>query len=226
MKLGRRSVTSYAACSGYVHAEAVAAYGLPPSSVTTILNGIDIDRFLEIRGRRSDRDGGPFTFGMVGSLETHKDQAILIRALQVIRSTGVDARLVLIGSGRNEPVLRALTSELALDHAVIFRGAVSDVAPELIALDVFAYSVTDQEGLGIALVEALAAGLPAVASDVGACREVLNGGRLGRLVDGSDPQDWARELLDARTRTPAPVDSLARFDIGQTSRAYDQLLGY
>ena len=62
-------------------------------------------------------------------------------------------------------------------------GSVSDVRPELLKMDVFAYSVNPQEGLGIALVEAMAAGLPCVAATMwGACQEVLDWGKR-RTID-------------------------------------------
>jgi Glycosyltransferase len=70
--------------------------------------------------------------------------------------------------------------------------------------DVFAFSVRAEEGLGIALVEAMAAGLPVVATDVGACREVLDNGRCGLLVPAADPDRLAGALEQAALR-PDPA---------------------
>ena len=91
-------------------------------------------------------------------------------------------------------------------------------------MDVFAYSVHGQEGLGIALVEALAAGVPVVASDVGACREVLENGRWGALVKQGDPQALADAIIETSLTPPPPPESVRRFDILDTFHAYQSLL--
>ena len=77
---------------------------------------------------------------------------------------------------------------------MVFWGPRSDV-PELLGqMDVFAFSTTRDEGFGIALIEAMAAGLPVVASDVPACREVLDDGAAGILVPAGDPAPLAQAI--------------------------------
>ena len=68
---------------------------------------------------------------------------------------------------------------------VLFLGARNDVNKILDKVDIFAFSTTDDEGFGIALTEAMAKGLPILASDVGACREILLKGECGLLVKSS-----------------------------------------
>jgi glycosyltransferase involved in cell wall biosynthesis len=76
----------------------------------------------------------------------------------------------------------------------VFWGRREDI-PELLGrMDVYAFSTTRDEGFGIALIEAMAAGLPVVASDVPACREVLAEGEAGRLVPAGDPDALASAL--------------------------------
>lgn len=225
MQAGRPFVTRHAACSDHVRADAVRAYGLPEASVVTVPNGIDVDRFVSVRQQRRDRPPREgLLVGMVASLETHKDQATLLAALAEMRRRGVSGRVRLVGSGEREPMLRDLAVRLDVADAVEWTGVLHDVTPALADLDVFAYSVTAEEGLGIALVEALAAGVPIVASDVGACREVLDGGRYGTLVARQDPVAWADALL-AHDRRVAPVAAVSRYDLRAMADAYDILLG-
>jgi len=100
-------------------------------------------------------------------------------------------------------------------------------------MDLFVFSTTPEEGQGIALIEAMAAGVPVVASDVGACREVLDDGTLGLLVPPSDPKTLAEAILAvlrdpeaARERAARARDKAFReFDITAMARAYARLLG-
>ena len=110
--------------------------------------------------------------------------------------------------------------------------------PELIGqLDVFVFAATPDEGLGIALIEAMAAGVPVVASDVGACREVLDhdgpGGALGLLVPPRDPVALADAILRVRAEPAAAAARAERarrkafeaFDAERMAAAYAELLG-
>jgi glycosyltransferase involved in cell wall biosynthesis len=162
---------------------------------------------------------------MVASLEWSKDHPALFRGFAALLGRGVNARLRIVGDGARRRELEMLVKMLGITDRVEWRGAVDDVPRELATLDVFAFAVTEGEGLGIALVEALAAGLPVVASDVGACREVLAGGRWGRLVPGTDPDAWAEALIGATDATVPQPDELSRYDMKETYRAYARLLG-
>lgn len=226
LQAGRPFVTMHAACSDYIADQCKVAYGLPRRAVAAVPNGIDLDKYLASRDARSgQRSNDPLRIGMVASLEAHKDHPTLLRGFAALLARGVNARLRIVGDGERRRELEQLARNLGIDNSVEWRGAVDDVAGELAALDVFAFATTESEGLGIALVEALAAGLPVVASDVGACREVLANGRWGRLVRGTDPDVWAEALAGAMdAAVPAP-EELARYDVRETYRAYARLLG-
>lgn len=225
MLAGRPFVNRYVACSEHVRRESIRAYRLPGQAVTTVPNGIPLDEFFHVRYARTSRPPrGPLKVGMVGSLEAHKDQATLLQAVSLLTSKGVNVRLRLIGAGSREAYLRQIAQDWGILDRVEWAGTVTDVPAELARLDVFAYSVREEEGLGIALVEALAAGLPVVASDVGACREVLDGGQLGLLVPQQDAAAWADSIIAARSLPPTSAEALARYDIRETARAYDALL--
>ncbi|MCH8168839.1 MAG: glycosyltransferase [Proteobacteria bacterium] len=226
LRLADRFTTAYAACSSPVRERSLEAYGLDPAKVALVRNGIDLDRFLAVRDRRVARPTrtGPLRIGMVASLEPSKEHPTLLRALARRRAEGEDVELVLIGDGSRRAELEALAGRLDIARAVIWRGSVRDVPGELGKLDVFAFSANPAEGLGIALIEALVSGLPVVASDVPACRAVLEDGRWGLLAVPGDAEDWARTLARYReARIPGP-DALAIYDVGQTFRSYRALL--
>jgi glycosyltransferase involved in cell wall biosynthesis len=159
-----------------------------------IPNGCDTQaiaaRAAAARARRPP--GDPRRVLMVARLDPIKDQATLIRAFAAARQPGWELQLV--GDGPERPRLEALARALGLDPAQVFLGRRADI-PELLGqADLFAFSTTAAEGFGIALIEALAAGLPVIASDVPACREVLVQGEAGELLPPSDPDQWARCL--------------------------------
>ena len=106
--------------------------------------------------------------------------------------------------------------------------------PELVGqLDLFVFATTPDEGLGIALIEAMAVGVPVVASDVGACREVLDDGALGLLVPPGDPvalADAIERVRDDPETAAARVERARRkafevFDAERMAAAYADVLG-
>jgi len=220
--IGRLLGTIHVACSDHVLHASLAAYPLRPVDIVAVANGVDLKWFAGVREQREAPDGNP-VIGMVGSFEIHKRQEVLLDALHLLRARGIEARLVLVGTGSRRDELLARARTLQLGSAVTWVPLSRDVREELRSMDVFAYAVSNQEGLGIALVEALAAGLPAVASDVGAAREVLEEGALGTLVSGGADQ-WADRLLAAVRMPPVPLERLARFDIDETARAYRRVI--
>lgn len=221
---GWPSVTAMCACSEFVAGSSIDAYRLPRRKIRAVLNGIDLDAFDAIRSKRPRPLGSAWTVAMVGSLGHHKDHATLLRAFAELRRRGHDVELRLAGSGVLETELRSLADQLSVSEHVGW-GAVADARSVLQEADVFAYSVTPQEGMGIALAEALAAGVPAVVSDVAACREILEGGRLGTLVPSSDPALWADALETARGTPPVDRSDLEIFDIARTLASYKVALG-
>jgi glycosyltransferase involved in cell wall biosynthesis len=173
---------------------------------SVIHNGIDLfpyDAPADEQARAALRrelqlPAGVSAIGCVGLLWDAKGQEHLIRALAQIRRSGSPAVVVLVGSGTDETMLRELTDELGVREAVRFAGWREDVPRVLRALDIYVQpSLT--EGLPLAVVEAAAAELPIVASDVGGIPEIIEHGRNGLLVPPGDPQALAvaiQELID------------------------------
>ncbi|MBK1620627.1 hypothetical protein CKO42_19780 [Lamprobacter modestohalophilus] len=227
MRIGAFFVGNHIACSDVVADDCRNYYGL--RNVVAVPNGTNLSKWLGLRKRQYNEDAKldenmPFKFAMVGSLEPSKNHEVLIRALPRILIKGGNPELHLIGEGSMRRPLEELAKALGVHQLIVWHGTLSDVGKALALVDLFVYAAKEEEGLGIALVEALAAGLPVVASDVPACREVLEGGRRGRLVPGDDPEAWADALLCKEPIAIPPVDALARYDIAATWGQYRRSL--
>ncbi len=167
-----------------------------------IPNGCDTptiaERAAAVRARRPPGDDRRLL--MVARLDPIKDQATLLRAFAVARLPGW--QLHLVGDGEDRPCLETLAKELGLDPSQVFLGRRADI-PELLGLaDLFAFSTTAAEGFGIALIEAMAAELPVLASDVPACREVLQNGAGGELLPAGDVAAWSQRLTQLLASEP------------------------
>jgi glycosyltransferase involved in cell wall biosynthesis len=141
---------------------------------------------------------------MVATLERHKDHATALKAAVLVRRQEPAFRLQFSGDGSLRADLENQAVQLGLQNTVEFLGMRRDV-PELLGrAGLFIFSTTPQEGLGTVLLEAMAAGLPIVASDVPACREVLAGGKYGTLVPPADPEALAAAILLVLQKGTAP----------------------
>jgi glycosyltransferase involved in cell wall biosynthesis/peptidoglycan/xylan/chitin deacetylase (PgdA/CDA1 family) len=162
-------------------AEALTCYALPQTQTITVLNGIDSGRFGPSVGRTVRRQGSEWRIGSVARLSPEKGARILLQAFARLHADQPASRLVLAGDGPDRGALESYAGELGIAGAVDFLGARRDVAQLLGTFDLFVLpSLT--EGIPLALLEAMAAGLPIVASGVGGVPEVLVDGESGVLV--------------------------------------------
>jgi D-inositol-3-phosphate glycosyltransferase len=181
--------------------------GVDVRRLRVIPSGVDVERF-----RPRDRLGSRRTLGLpadarvilfVGTLEARKQVDRLVAALPAVRKTVPNASLVVIGtgdhagSGDQMPLLRRMVDELRLNEAVRFAGRVpeEDLADWYAAADVFALP-SSSEGQGIAALEAMACGLPVVASAVGGLLTFVEDGRNGYLVPSGDVPALASRLIE------------------------------
>ena len=184
--------------SRYTRGRVAAAFG-PMAALEPLPPGIDADRFRPDPGaraavRRRYALGDAPVVTCVSRLVARKGQDVLIRALPGIRARVPGTRLLLVGGGPDAGRLRALAVAHGVADAVVFAGAVDegDLAAHHAAGDVFALPCRtrgwglDVEGLGIALLEASASGLPVVAGRSGGAPETVQEGRTGHVVYGRD----------------------------------------
>lgn len=156
-----------------------------PSGSRVIPNGIEVPN-PELPQRATSLKNKRNVVGMVARLDTIKDHATLLKAFALLRRKNALAELWIIGDGPERGLLEGMASTLRVDQSVRFLGRQLDVFALLRKIDLFAFSTTIAEGFGIALTEAMIAGVPIVASDVPATREVLEGGKAGILVEAGN----------------------------------------
>jgi len=183
---------------------AVNHVGIPSEKIVIIPNGIQLPDFEclfdTVQARSELRlPGNHVLVGTVARLDPVKRLDILLHALRSLP----DVYAVIIGDGPERARLTALSEGLGLANRVYFPGHQGDVWPWLAALDVFALS-SDWEGMSNALLEAMAAGLPVVATEVGGTPDVVVDGTTGLLVPRRDPAALAEAVAslvnDADTR--------------------------
>ena len=207
--------------------------GAAPSKVVAIPNGVDTELFLPGDGaaarQRLGLSAANRVIGAVGRLDPVKDHATLFRAFAELAPARPDLRLVLVGDGPHSGDLRVLARELDLADRILMAGARDDLPDLLRAFDVFALP-SRTEGLSNTLLEALASGIPAVATRVGGNPEVLDGVG-GALVPPADPAALAEAvaaLLDdpaarARAGREGRERVVRRFSLPAMTDAYDRL---
>ena len=214
--------------------------GLRQEKVLTIPNGVDLDRFgncdrLEAR-RALGVPASGVILGTVGRLDPVKDQAGLVRAFAEVAQAHREAWLIVAGDGPCRADLLGLACDLRVSERVRFLGECRNVPGILAAMDVFVLPSIG-EGMSNTLLEAMASGLPVVATRVGGNPELVEDRVSGRLVPSRDPRALAgaiAEYLDdphlrslhgkASRERAAGSFSLERMTEAYTN-LYGQLLG-
>lgn len=177
--------------------------GIPAHRLHTIYNGVDTTRFTPAVGARAPIAGCPFNgpdlwlLGTVGRMQTVKAQPILVRAF-VQALTEAPAlrdrlRLVLVGDGPLRAECEALLQQAGLAQLAWFAGERADVPDVMRGLDCFVLPSL-AEGISNTILEAMATGLPVLATEVGANGELVVPGRTGQLVAPGDASALARGL--------------------------------
>jgi sugar transferase (PEP-CTERM/EpsH1 system associated) len=175
----------------------VTAVGIPARKVLVIRNGIDVGRFARLADPAQLRlqlgyRGSEFVVGTVGRLDAVKDQASLVEAMPLLLGRTPHARLVIAGDGPEMPRLRGMIEESGLTESVRLLGHWDDIPSLLGALDLFVLPSLG-EGLCNTVLEAMAAGLPVVATRVGGNPELIHDGSTGMLFPARNP----RALVEA-----------------------------
>jgi glycosyltransferase involved in cell wall biosynthesis len=193
--------------------------GLPASKVWLCRHGVDLDRFDD---DRSDPQSGRIL--SIGRLVPKKGFDVLVRACGEMRRRGSDFELRIIGGGPLRDELLALAREEGIADLVHLTGSMSqaEVAGELAAAQVFALSPVvmpngDRDGIPNVLLEAMAAGVPVVASAVSGIPEVIADGVTGRLVPHGRPDRLADALMQMLSDAPqrARLAEAARRFVGE-----------
>lgn len=205
---GRLLTTHFHALTGAVKDSAVRTLRLPPERITVVPRGRSPARLGTPGPERRERarralglEPGDEVVVNVGRQDYQKGHRFLVEAAALLAPERHRLKVVVAGKeGRMTPELRRLSAERGLEGTVRFLGNRSDVPDVLAAGDVFAFPSL-YEGIGGAVIEAMALGLPVVCSDIAPLREVVEAGRSALLVPPEDPASLASalaRLLDDR----------------------------
>lgn len=204
--------------------------GYKESRIVVAPNGIELDRFSSIEPLRANSLS--LTVGIIASLVPAKNHEMFLRAAAIVHIAMPEVRFLVAGDGPLAEHLSELARGMGLENCVQFLGRVTDVPSLLGGLDVVCLS-SDTEALPLSVMEAMAAGRPVIATDVGAVRDLVSPGETGYLVPAGDdpalaaaihqllshPQDVAD--FGARARAVA----MSRFGIEKTADVYESTLG-
>jgi glycosyltransferase involved in cell wall biosynthesis len=170
--------------------------GVPPEKITLVPNAIDLRRFSPGTVTRSASRAalgltgeGPVVAG-VGRLNPQKNFSLFLEIAALLAPEFPEVRFLLAGEGPEESMLRAKVRELGLGDRVVFAGYVADTRRVYVAADVLLMP-SRFEGLPMTLLEAMAMGLPVVASRLDGIAEVVEDGKEGFLVDAGDGAGFA-----------------------------------
>ncbi len=217
----------------------VSRYGRGRVPVRLIYNGIPLDRFdRETVAPKRKELSIPEHHRVVGHIATFtskKKQDDLLRAAKLVLDQEPNVTFVLVGKGDLRPQLERLADELGIRDHVVFLGFVTDPQNVLSCFDIFALSSL-YEGLPTVVIEAMALGVPVVATRVGGTAEIVNDGYDGLLVPPGDPPALARgmlrllrdDALRAEMSRRAEAATRSKFDIRrrvqEVEQAYDEVL--
>ncbi|HEX5352522.1 MAG TPA: TIGR03088 family PEP-CTERM/XrtA system glycosyltransferase [Rhodanobacteraceae bacterium] len=197
-------IDRYVAVSRDLQAWLLNGVGIDPSKVACIPNGIDAAKFVASPVLKNTRPllgdfapSGTLLIGTISRLDAVKDQAGLIASFKLLCDSSPDAdarlRLVIVGEGPERRRLEQQIAGLNLGGRVRLLGKREDVAALLAEWDLFVLSSV-AEGMPNAVLEAMASGLPVVATNVGGIPEVVADGVTGTLVPARDPTALAEAL--------------------------------
>jgi glycosyltransferase involved in cell wall biosynthesis len=192
-----------------------------PQLATTVVENFEA---LAAGPSRAPWTGRP-RLGSVGRLHRNKGYDLLLDAAALLRDRGMGFSLTLVGDGPERAALERQAATLNLTDRVAFLGWLENPSEALRAMDLFVLS-SRVEPFGLVVIEAMAAGLPVVSTDIGGPRDILAGGRLGRLVPAGSAQaladgiaavlaDPAAALETARV---AQAEALARYSMDAGGR--------
>lgn len=207
--LYRRATALVVTVTEAIRGQYVAAGLLPPERVVALPGGADAETYRpramgdEMRARLGARPGEVLV-GMVGGLRVMKGHQVVIDATAQLAATGLRPRVVFIGRGSMEAVIRGAVHRAGLDGQITIAGFAEDLPEVMAALDIALYVPLESDGMSRVAFECLAAGRPLVASRVGAAVEVLADGEDALLVPAGDAgalaAALARMVRDAKLR--------------------------
>lgn len=140
-------------------------------------------------------DSSLFTIITVGELSRRKNQVVVLEAVAQLKDPSI--KVILCGTGANMNILKNRVRKLKIQNQVEFKGYCTDISEQLRKADCFVFPSL-QEGMPVALMEAMAAGLPVICSDVRGNRDLIHDGIGGYLVHPKDVQGYVKAIKNVR----------------------------
>jgi len=168
--------------------------------IKIIYNGINTDVFrsersgLNLMRKELNLKENSKMIGIVARLEPVKDHLTLLNAFKIVTEKIPGSILLIVGDGSQRIILKQKVAELKLNQNILFLGSRGDIPNILSALDVFVLS-SENEGLSLSLLEAMAMGKPVVATNAGGNPEIVTDGITGMLVPQKNPQKMAEAIV-------------------------------
>jgi L-malate glycosyltransferase len=203
--------------------ELIERFGVNPDKIHEIPAGVDVAKFAESppddQLRRELGFEGMMVVGAVGKLSRVKNHALFLRAAARLASARRNVAFLIVGDGALRKELEDLAGWLGIANRTLFLGERADV-PRLLALtDVFVMPSVS-EGLPNAVMEAMSAGVPVVATNVGGVSELVEDGVTGRLVPAEGEMELA-EAIGALLDDPAAREEMSRAALERVKSVYD-----
>jgi glycosyltransferase involved in cell wall biosynthesis len=232
LAIGRRAPVLVLAVSDST-GRALVEGGVPAERVATLYNGIDLAGLRDGAARAPARVNGAPRVGSVGRLTPLKGHAVVLDAAAALLERGVDADFVIAGAAAREAPshlqeLRARAERLGIADRVELVSPFPDLARVLSGLDVMVHASVLPDSLPTTVLEAMALGVPVVATDLGGVPELVRDAETGIVVPPNDPERIADAVaaLIAAPETRAAVgraayeEATARFDVAEFADAF------
>jgi glycosyltransferase involved in cell wall biosynthesis len=205
-------------------AEVLVENGIPEGRVRVVPDGLPPDAFVE----KDMPAFPPYRLVHAGAFDGRKGQGLAVEVLAGLTGRGRDVTLTLLGEGPERAPIEALARKLGVANRCFFKGLVDNVAQEFASAHLLLLP-SDSEGAPLVLAEAMAAGCPSVAHDIGGVRELLCDGRAGLLIPGLRTRDWEEavaSLLDSAIERTHLVDAGRRAASERTIETTAEILLY
>lgn len=224
-RLYRPFVSHYVALSGQIARYLNRAVGVPEMHITRICNGVDARRFHPAEGGPGMLEASPYNasglivIGTVGRLQPVKDQLNLVRAFALLMQRAPNEarrlRLMIVGDGPMRSQIEGEIAHFGLGERVWLAGERGDIPEVMRAMDVFVLP-SRAEGISNTILEAMACGLPVIATEVGGNGELVDHGNTGGLAPANNSEALAayleRYVKDADLRAKHGLAARARIE--------------
>lgn len=175
-------------------------FKIPTEKIAFVESGIDLNEFRffsEEEKARSRKEMGLDKFntiGIIARLSDVKGQDILLQAMPHVLEKNKNVKLVLVGEGKTEKLLKEMVISLKIENEVLFFPVVSKTRLMMAPLDIFVMP-SRQEGLGLSILEAQACGIPVIGSKVGGIVSLIEDEKTGLLFEPQNPKALAEAIL-------------------------------